>query len=104
MTFVPCFLWIFLGGPHIEKLRGNMQLSAALSAITAAVVGVVLNLAVWFGINALFPGRAAVDWFAVIVSLMAFVGMLRWRWDIIPVVLGAGVAGLIYQLALTSIR
>jgi len=104
VTFTPCFLWIFLGGPYIEKLRGNVRLSAALSAITAAVVGVVLNLAVWFGMNALFPGRAAVDWFAAIVSLVAFVGMLRWRWDIIPVVLGAGALGLIYQLASASIR
>jgi len=99
-TFVPCFIWIFLGAPYIERLRGNVQLTAALSAITAAVVGVVLNLAVWFGMNALFPGGAAVDWFAVIVSLVAFIGLLRWRWDIIPVVLGAGALGLIYQLAL----
>jgi chromate transporter len=100
VTFVPCFLWIFLGAPYIERLRGNVQLTAALSTITAAVVGVVLNLAVWFGMHALFPGGAAVDWFAVIVSLVAFIGMLRWRWDIIPVVLGAGALGLIYQLAL----
>jgi chromate transporter len=103
-TFTPCFLWIFLGGPYIEKLRGNIKLTTALSAITAAVVGVVLNLAVWFGMHALFPGGVAVDWFAVIVSLVAFIGMLRWRWDIIPVVLGAGALGLIYQFALAAIR
>lgn len=54
VTFVPCFYWIFLGAPYIEKLRGNKQLSAALSAITAAVVGVVLNLAVWFSLHTLF--------------------------------------------------
>ncbi len=54
VTFVPCFFWIFLGAPYIEKLRGNRQLSAALSAITAAVVGVVLNLAVWFSLHTLF--------------------------------------------------
>ena len=69
---IPCFLWIFLGGPYIEQLRGNVKLTTALSAITAAVVGVVLNLAVWFGMHALFPDGAAVDWFAVIVSLVAF--------------------------------
>lgn len=103
-TFVPCFLWILLGAPYIERLRGNLRFGAALATITAAVVGVVLNLAVWFGMNALFPGRAAVDWFAVIVSLVAFVGMMRWRWDIIPVVLGAGALGLIYRFASTSIR
>ena len=54
VTFVPCFFWIFLGAPYIERLRGNLNLSAALSSITAAVVGVVLNLAIWFGIHVLF--------------------------------------------------
>lgn len=54
VTFVPCFLWIFLGAPHIERLRANRALSAALATITAAVVGVVLNLAVWFGLHVLF--------------------------------------------------
>lgn len=54
VTFVPCFLWIFLGAPYIERLRGNRLLSAALSSITAAVVGVVLNLAVWFSLHTLF--------------------------------------------------
>lgn len=54
VTFVPCFLWIFLGAPYIQRLRGNRLLSAALSAITAAVVGVVLNLAVWFSLHTLF--------------------------------------------------
>src|SRR5205823_4682164 len=92
-TFTPCFLWIFLGGPHIEQLRGNLKLTTALSAITAAVVGVVLNLAVWFALNALSPTRAAIDWFALSVSVVAFVGMLRWKWDIIPVVLGSGLLG-----------
>ena len=94
VTFTPCFLWIFLGGPYIEKLRGNIRLTTALSAITAAVVGVVMNLAVWFAINALFPGHGTVDWFAVVISAVAFVGMLRWKWDIIPVVLGAGALGI----------
>ncbi|MCR6499329.1 chromate efflux transporter [Shinella sp. CPCC 101442] len=54
VTFVPCFLWIFLGAPFIERLRGNVALSGALSAITAAVVGVILNLAVWFSVHTLF--------------------------------------------------
>ena len=54
VTFVPCFFWIFLGAPYIERLRGNRLLTSALSAITAAVVGVVLNLAVWFGLHTLF--------------------------------------------------
>src|SRR6266480_4521473 len=53
-TFVPCFLWIFLGAPYIEKLRGNESLTFALSTVTAAVVGVILNLAVWFGLHVIF--------------------------------------------------
>jgi chromate transporter len=54
VTYVPCFLWIFLGAPHIEALRGNAHLSAALTAITAAVVGVIGNLAVFFAVHTLF--------------------------------------------------
>src|SRR5206468_5837754 len=54
VTFTPCFLWIFLGAPFVEMLRGNKALNGALSAITAAVVGVVLNLAIWFAIHTLF--------------------------------------------------
>ena len=54
VTFTPCFLWIFLGAPFIEALRGNKPLNAALSAITAAVVGVILNLAVWFALHTSF--------------------------------------------------
>ncbi|WP_204292528.1 chromate transporter, partial [Klebsiella pneumoniae] len=54
VTFVPCFLWIFLGAPFIERMRGNRALAGALAAVTAAVVGVVLNLAVWFAIHTLF--------------------------------------------------
>lgn len=54
VTFVPCFYWIFLGAPFVERLRGNRLLGAALSAVTAAVVGVVLNLAVWFALHTLF--------------------------------------------------
>src|ERR671932_304815 len=54
VTFTPCFLWIFLGAPFIEVLRGNKAINAALSALTAAVVGVVLNLAIWFAIHTVF--------------------------------------------------
>ena len=97
VTFTPCFLWIFLGGPYIERLRGVAWLTSALSAITAAVVGVVVNLAVWFGLNALFPSQQGLDWFALALFLVALIGMLRWKWDVIPVVLGAGLAGLIYR-------
>lgn len=98
-TFTPCFLWVFLGAPYIEQLPGNVKIASALSAIPAAVVGVVLNLAVWFAINALFPGHAMIDWFALIVCLVAGVGMLKWKWNIIPVVLCSGLLGLLYTLA-----
>jgi chromate transporter len=97
-TFTPCFLWIFLGGPYIEKLRGNEALTTTLSAVTAAVVGVVLNLAVWFGLHVIFPSPGTVDWFAILVGLVAFTGMVRWKWDIVPVVLTAGFAGLIFRM------
>jgi chromate transporter len=97
VTFVPCFLWIFLGAPHIEQLRGNKNLSSALSSITAAVVGVVLNLAIWFGLHVLFPSEGMVDWFAVVVSAVAFIGMWRWNWNIVAVVVGSGLVGLLYK-------
>jgi chromate transporter len=97
-TFVPCFLWIFLGAPHIEQLRGNEKLTTALSAITAAVVGVILNLAVWFGIHVLWPAPHAVDWFAVLIGAASFLGLVKWKWDVIPLVAGAGIAGVMFRL------
>jgi chromate transporter len=75
-------------------------LTTALSAVTAAVVGVVLNLAVWFGLHVIFPSANVVDWLAVVVGLVAFAGMTKWKWDIIPVVLGAGLLGLVYRMVL----
>ena len=96
-TFTPCFLWIFVGGPHIEQLRGNEKLTNALSAVTAAIVGVILNLAVWFALRVFFPGAGVVDWFAIALCAAAFLAMLRYKIDIIPVVLGSGLLGLIYK-------
>ncbi len=97
-TFLPCFLYIFLGAPHIEQMRGNAKLTAVLSTITAAVVGVVLNLAVWFGLNVLFPDRQPVNWFGLAVCAIAFVGIQKFKWDVIPVVLGAAGLGVVYRL------
>ncbi|HWN94603.1 MAG TPA: chromate efflux transporter [Methylomirabilota bacterium] len=96
-TFVPCFLWIFLGAPHLEQLRGQARLTAALSAVTAAVVGVILNLAVWFAQHTIFPAEQRIDWFVVIVALVAFAGLWRWKWSVPLVVLGAGTLGLLYK-------
>jgi chromate transporter len=98
-TFVPSFLWIFLGAPYVESLIGNKALSAMMSAITAAVVGVILNLAVWFALHTLFgqvesiayyglmlqvPVLATVNWAAVFLSLVAMVSIFRFRWGMIP--------------------
>lgn len=100
VTFVPCFLWIFLGAPHIEQMRGSLRMTSALSAITAAVVGVVLNLAVWFAIHTLFP-PAGLDWFLVGLSILNFVVLTRWKVDIIPVVLISAILGLVYKSLLS---
>jgi chromate transporter len=87
VTFVPCFIWIFLGAPYIERLRGNRHLTAALSAVTAAVVGVILNLGVVFALHAFFPaGR--LDLFAVALALAAFVALQRWHLGM-PLVIAA---------------
>ncbi len=102
VTFVPSFLLILLGAPYIERLRGNERLSSALSAITAAVVGVVLNLAVWFGLHVLRPAGAGLDPFAVAVALVTFVGLVRWRWEIAYVVIGSGLAGLLSHMLFAS--
>lgn len=96
-TFAPCFLWIFAGAPYVERLRSNRALSSALSGVTAAVVGVILNLAVWFGLHVIIRD-GAVDLFAIVVALVAFAGMLRWKWDVVAVVLGSGLMGLLHFL------
>lgn len=101
-TFVPCFLWILLGAPYVERLRGIRSLSSALSTVTAAVVGVILNLAIWFGFHVIFPATGHVDWFAIMIWGIAFIGMLRWKWNIVPVVLGSGLLGLIYKFLLAG--
>jgi len=97
-TFTPCFLYVFLGGPYSERLRGNAHLTTALSAITAAVVGVVMNLAVWFGMHILLPKNEPFNWFAAVVGILVFFGMWKWKWGIIPVIIGAGILGLLYNL------
>jgi len=100
-TFLPCFLFIFLGGPYIEKFRDNARLSAALSSITAAVVGVVLNLAVWFGLQVLMPADGGFNWFAAVIGLAAFVSIQWFKLGMITAIAAAGVTGFIwYQIIL----
>ncbi len=97
-TFLPCFLWIFLGAPYLEQTRGNIQLTSALSAITAAVVGVVLNLAVYFGEQVLFPGTLPFDIAASSLAVVAFIALWKFKLDVVYVVLGGAVVGLFYKL------
>ena len=99
-TFVPCFLWIFLGAPHIEQLHGNRALTTTLSAVTAAVVGVILNLAIWFGWHVIAPASKGIDWFALLLSLAIFAGLVKWNWNVVAVVLASGTVGLLYKLLL----
>lgn len=98
VTFVPSTLWIFIAAPYIESLRKDMKLSSALAAITAAVVGVVLNLAVNFTHHALLPETGGFDWFALIASLVAFAGMQLLKWPMIPVIFGSAVVGWMWQM------
>jgi chromate transporter len=99
-TFLPCFLFIFIGAPYIEILRGNRHLTAALSGVTAAVVGVILNLALVFGAAVIWPRGVAggTNWFAAVLSLAAFVALYRCKWDVLPVVIAGGVIGLGWTL------
>lgn len=96
VTFLPCFLFIFLGAPSIEELRGNKNLTGALSGVTAAVVGVVLNLALVFGAAVIWPqgGSHAPNWFALVMSVLAFVALYRFKLDVLGVVLAGGFIGL----------
>lgn len=94
-TFVPCFLWIFLGAPYIERLRDHVRLTCALSAVTAAVVGVILNLAVWFGWHTMVPDTGGVDWFVVVVGCGAFAALQWAKLDVVRVVLASGLLGLV---------
>jgi len=102
-TFLPCFFFIFLGAPYIEKLRGNQKLTSALSSITAAVVGVVLNLAVWFGMQVLMPAGESFNGFGTILCAASFAAIQWGKLGIVTVILGAGVAGLCRHLALATL-
>jgi len=113
VTFVPCFLWIFAGAPFIERLRGDRALSAALTAITAAVVGVILNLALWFAIHTLFrevmpigifghrfdaPVAASINWPAVMLSVAAAVAVFRLRFGVLTVLASCAAVGAIWTI------
>jgi len=113
-TFVPPFIWVFAGGPYVETLIGNRSLNAALSAVTAAVVGVILNLAVWFGLHTLFtqmhaargfgaalaiPVWSSLDWAALAIAAIAMLALFRFRAGMMPVLAASCVAGLVLYYA-----
>jgi chromate transporter len=94
-TFLPCFIFVLVGAPYIEQMRGRSGVSAALTGVTAAVVGVVLNLALVFGGAVLWPHGAAggLDWFAVGLALAAFAALYRWHLGAAWVVVAGGLLG-----------
>ena len=113
VTFVPCFMFIFAGAPFVERLRHNQALHHALSAIGAAIVGVIANLAVWFAITTLFPTHtpfawgpiavsvpvvSSIDWWAAAVMLLAAVLIFRLRWSTLRVLAVCGAVGMVLAL------
>ncbi len=113
VTFVPCFFWIFLGAPYVEALRGHHELTAALSTITAAVVGVILNLAVWFSVHTLFgevdtiiwngihltvPHWSTLDWMGMLIAIASFVALIRFKMSMMWTLLASALIGMIYSL------
>jgi chromate transporter len=93
VTFLPCFLFVFLGAPHIEGLHERKTLASVLTAITAAVVGVILNLAIWFATHALFPGEGKFDVFVALAAIGAWVAMEKFKIGVIPVLAACAVLG-----------
>jgi len=101
-TFLPSFIFIFMGAPFIETTHGNLRFSAPLTGITAAVVGVILNLAVFFACQVLWPGGMAgpFDWISAAIGLAALVALFRFKVGVMPVIGACALAG----LAITLLR
>jgi chromate transporter len=113
VTFVPCFLWIFLGAPFVEALRGNRALGGALGAITAAVVGVILNLAIWFALHVLFaqlnevrlpgvtldvPAPGSLRLASLVLTAGALLAVFRFKAGMIPTLAACAALGVAYHL------
>jgi chromate transporter len=113
VTFTPCFLWVFLGAPYVEALRGVRALGATLSAVTAAVAGVILNLAVWFGMHVVFretvpwhgyglslsvPVLPTIDILATIIAIAAALALFRFKIGVIQTLLACSLAGVVLRL------
>lgn len=99
-TFLPSFLFILLGGPLVEATRHEVQLTAPLTGITAAVVGVILHLAVFFAYHVLWPSGFAgsFEWFSMLIGIAAIVGLFRYQLGIVPVIAACAVVGALYSL------
>ncbi len=117
VTFTPCFLWIFVGAPYIEQLRGARALTGALSAITAVVVGVILNLAIWFSVHTMFrdttrihslgltfdaPALSSVDPWALLLAVGAAVAIFRFKAGLLPLAASAAAGVGLYAIGLIS--
>ncbi len=119
VTFTPCFLWTVLGAPFTERLRDNRLLSAALTSIAAAVVGVILNLAVWLGLNVLFaqlrplatlgiemalPVWRTLDLMAALLVVAALVTVFRFKVETVAVLTGCAIGGLLLAPAWNGVQ
>ncbi|WP_424812465.1 chromate efflux transporter [Roseococcus sp. YIM B11640] len=105
VTFLPCFAWIFLGAPYLERLHDMPRLRGALAGVTAAVVGVIGNLALWFGLRVLFaemhgilPVPASIQWKALALVVLAGVLLFRFRLGVVPLLAASSAAGLVLGL------
>jgi chromate transporter len=114
VTFAPCFLWIMAGAPYVERLRSNARLSGALAGVTAAAVGVIASLALWFGVHTLFghteryvagllrvdvPQLATLNLPALLLAAAAAVAIFRFKVGVVPTILGAAGVGIVLRLA-----
>ena len=98
VTFLPCFLFVFLGAPHVEGLRDHPALATALTGITAAVVGVILNLAIGFAWHALVLPTGGIDYFVAVVAIAAWLAMERFKLGAMPVIGVCAVLGAVWKL------
>ena len=98
-TFLPSFMFILLGGPSVEATRNDIKFTAPLTGITAAVVGVVLNLAVFFAGHVLWPEGfdSGFEWFSAIIGVVAFIALFRFKTGIVSAIVASAVAGLLYS-------
>jgi len=112
-TFVPCFLWVLVGGPYVESLRGNKSLNTAMSSITAAIVGVILNLAAWFALNTVFGSLREVHVFggrlqvpvwntvnipSLFIGALAMLAIFRFKMGVIQTLGFSAILGVLYHL------